>query len=313
MTTPVAAATAQSTQQAAEIIRDGGLVAMPTETVYGLAADATNGKAVARIYEAKGRPSFNPLISHVTGADMAARLVEINTVAEDLISAFWPGPLTLVLPRLAACPVSQLATAGLDTIAIRAPDHPVARALIEAVDRPLAAPSANPSEQLSPTTAQHVQQGLGDRVDMILDGGPCRAGLESTVVSLAGEHPALLRPGALARDDIEAVVGPLVAPDTVIASPGMLKRHYAPKANLRLNAITPKAGEAFLAFGPNAGAATANLSESGDLVEAAANLFAMLRQLDENHDRIAVAPIPLNGLGEAINDRLSRAAQPKGA
>ena len=215
---------------------------MPTETVYGLAADATNGEAVARIYAAKGRPSFNPLISHVSGLNMARRLAVISPLAEALTSAFWPGPLTLVLPRVADCPVSELVTAGLNTIAIRAPDHPVAQALITAADTPLAAPSANPSERLSPTTARHVAEGLGHKVSLILDGGPCRAGVESTVISLAGERPALLRPGALARADIEAMTGPLDAPGETIASPGMLRRHYAPNARLRLNAQAPLPG-----------------------------------------------------------------------
>ncbi len=298
---------------AAGIIRSGGLVALPTETVYGLAADATDGEAVARIYKAKGRPSFNPLISHVTGRGMAGQLAIFSELAEALADAFWPGPLTLVLPRKDTCPVSQLVTAGLDTIAVRAPDHWVAQALIAAAGRPLAAPSANPSEALSPTTARHVLEGLGERIEMILDGGPCEAGLESTVVSLAGERPTLLRPGALARDEIEAITGPLAAPGETIASPGMLKRHYAPSARLRLNAVSPEPGESWLAFGPGQHPTPVNLSPTGDLVEAAANLFTMLRMLDGMSDAIAVAPIPMTGLGEAINDRLSRAAQPKDA
>lgn len=309
MTAQILAPDTINIAQAARLIRAGGLVGMPTETVYGLAADAANGKAVASIYAAKGRPSFNPLISHVSGLKMGRKLAVFSPLAEELAHAFWPGPLTLVLPRAADCPVSELVTAGLDTIAVRAPDHPVALALITAADTPLAAPSANPSERLSPTTARHVAAGLGDKLDVILDGGPCRAGVESTVVSLAGPRPALLRPGALARADIEAITGPLDAPGDTIASPGMLRRHYAPNARLRLNAEAPQPDEAFLAFGPTPHQAAANLSESGDLTEAASNLFSMLRHLDDAHARIAVAPIPHTGLGEAINDRLTRAAR----
>ena len=293
---------------AAEIIRNGGLAALPTETVYGLAANACSSEAVARIYAAKERPSFNPLISHVSDKAMASHLAVITPLAEELIDAFWPGALTLVLPRTNGCPVSDLVTAGLETIAVRAPDHKIAQALIRAVGGPLAAPSANPSERLSPTTADHVREGLGDKVDLILNGGPCRSGLESTVVSLTGEHPALLRPGAIAREAIEAITGPLAAPGETIASPGMMKRHYAPNAHLRLNVTAPEPGEAFLAFGPTDVPSTTNLSASGDLLEAAANLFAMLRDLDATNSKIAVAPIPNTGLGEAINDRLKRAA-----
>lgn len=295
-------------QNAARIIAAGGTVAIPTETVYGLAADATNGEAVARIYAAKGRPSFNPLISHITTMEMAEELAVFSPIAQQLAETFWPGPLTLVLPKSSTCPVSDLATAGLDTIAIRAPRHPIARGLIEAAECPLAAPSANPSEALSPTTAQHVAEVLSDKVDLILDGGPCEKGVESTVISLAGERPALLRPGALARADIEAITGSLDAPSEKIASPGMMRRHYAPNAKLRLNAVKPKSGEAYLGFGPTKHKVAANLSTSGDLLEAAANLFAMLRILDMQYDHIAIAPIPQEGLGEAINDRLKRAA-----
>lgn len=295
-------------QNAARIIAAGGTVAIPTETVYGLAADATNGEAVARIYAAKGRPSFNPLISHITTMEMAEELAVFSPIAQQLAETFWPGPLTLVLPKSSTCPVSDLATAGLDTIAIRAPRHPIARGLIETAECPLAAPSANPSEALSPTTAQHVAEVLSDKVDLILDGGPCEKGVESTVISLAGERPALLRPGALARADIEVITGPLDAPSEKIASPGMMRRHYAPNAKLRLNAVKPKSGEAYLGFGPTKHKVAANLSTSGDLLEAAANLFAMLRILDMQYDHIAIAPIPQEGLGEAINDRLKRAA-----
>ncbi len=295
-------------EQAAQIIRDGGIVAIPTETVYGLAADATNGEAVARIYAAKGRPSFNPLISHVSDMEMAEELANFSPAALELVEKFWPGPLTLVLPKTKYCPVSALATAGLDTIALRAPRHIVARGLIAAARCPLAAPSANPSEALSPTTAQHVADMLSGNVDLILDGGPCKTGVESTVVSVVGERPALLRPGALPRAEIEAITGPLDAPSEKIASPGMMRRHYAPNAKLRLDAISPEKGEAYLGFGPSKHKVAANLSTSGDLLEAAANLFAMLRILDLQYDRIAIAPIPHEGLGEAINDRLKRAA-----
>ncbi|WP_018996487.1 L-threonylcarbamoyladenylate synthase [Hirschia maritima] len=295
-------------EMAAQIIRDGGIVAIPTETVYGLAADATNGEAVARIYAAKGRPSFNPLISHVPNLKMAKTLARFNDVALKMAEKFWPGPLTLVLPKSEDCPVSDLVTAGLDTIAIRIPNHPIARGLIETAQRPLAAPSANPSEALSPTTAQHVSDALSGNVDLILDGGACLRGVESTVVSLADKRPALLRPGALAREEIETITGPLDAPSEKIASPGMMRRHYAPNAKLRLNAKKPEGNEAYLGFGPTTQKVAANLSTSGDLIEAAANLFAMLRILDLQYGNIAVAPIPKEGLGEAINDRLKRAA-----
>jgi L-threonylcarbamoyladenylate synthase len=304
-----------SIARAVEILRAGGLVAMPTETVYGLAADASNPAAIARLYEAKGRPRFNPLIAHVSGAEMARNQVEWPDLAGRLADRFWPGPLSLVLPRRKQAQVCDLAGAGLDTLAVRAPDHPAAQALIEAFGGPLCAPSANPSGKLSPTQAGHVAEGLGDRIDLILDGGPCRAGLESSVLALQTGHAALLRPGAIARADLIAMTGPLLyageagAP----ASPGMLKSHYAPNAALRLQAEGPETGETYIGFGPSAPAGSANLSEKGDLVEAAAKLFSLLRQLDaEGAKRIAVAPIPNDGLGEAINDRLARAAAPRG-
>ncbi len=295
--------------RAAAILRAGGLVAIPTETVYGLAADAANASAVARLYEAKGRPRFNPLIAHVTGADMAAAQGVFSPLAGTLAARFWPGPLTLVLPVLPDASVCDLARAGLSTIALRAPAHPAAQALIAACGFPLAAPSANPSGAPSPTTAQHVAEGLGDRIDLILDGGPCPVGVESTVIAVQGDRAALLRPGGLARAEIEAVTGPLAAPDmeAAPASPGMMLRHYAPRARLRLDAAGAAPGEAFLGFGPVADA-DLNLSPAGDLREAAANLFAHLRTLDAQYERIAVAPVPETGLGEAINDRLRRAA-----
>ncbi|WP_300532699.1 L-threonylcarbamoyladenylate synthase [Maricaulis sp.] len=300
--------------RAADILRDGGLVAMPTETVYGLAGDAGNGEAVARIYAAKGRPSFNPLIAHVSGADMAERLVEIPPLARRLMEAFWPGPLTLVLPKRDEAPISDLANAGLDTVAIRCPRHSAARALIEAANRPLVAPSANPSGAVSPTKADHVATGLGDKIDIILDGGDCPVGLESAVVAVDGDTATLLRPGGLDREAIEAITGPLqtAGQSDAPASPGMLKSHYAPGAAVRLNARAAGPGELLLGFGEISG--DLNLSATGDLTEAAARLFSALRELDaRGADTIAVAPIPGHGLGEAINDRLRRAAAPRDA
>jgi L-threonylcarbamoyladenylate synthase len=305
---------------AAAIIRAGGLVAMPTETVYGLAADAANDAAVARIFAAKGRPRFNPLIVHVAGADMAARYVDFPPVAETLAAAFWPGPLTLVLPRKADSAISLLASAGLDTLGVRAPNHEIAQSLINAVGGPLAAPSANPSGAVSPTCADHVRDGLGDKVDIILDGGPCPIGVESTIVKIESEAVFLLRPGGVAREAIERVIGkPLSTPPHTDnpQAPGMLASHYAPHAPLRLNAAAPEPNEAFLGFGTTdaKGQNALNLSASGDITEAAANLFAYLRALDRmtaTHGLkgIAAAPIPMEGLGEAINDRLARAAAP---
>lgn len=298
--------------RAAAILKAGGLVAVPTETVYGLAADATDGRAVAGIYAAKGRPSFNPLICHVSDLAMAETIAVFTPLARRLADAFWPGPLTLVLTRAAACPVSELATAGLATIAVRMPEHPATTGLISRLGHPVAAPSANPSEQLSPTTAAHVAEALGDRIDLIIDGGACPAGIESTIVAVTDSGCVLLRAGALARADIEAVAGPLASPDPAggVVAPGMTRRHYAPSARLRMNATNVESGEAFLGFGapPPGVAPTMNLSSSGDLREAAANLFAMLRMLDRSVSAIAVARIPRDGLGEGINDRLERAS-----
>ncbi len=297
---------------AARVILEGGLVAVPTETVYGLAADATNGAAVASIYTAKGRPSFNPLICHVADLAMVESLADFSPLARRLAERFWPGPLTLVLPRKVTCDVSELATAGLPSIALRQPKHEATLRLIQLIGRPIAAPSANPSEQLSPTTAAHVAAGLGTRIDLIIDGGACPAGLESTIIAPGEGGAVMLRPGALARADIELFTGPLASPETAsgVLAPGMMKRHYAPRARLRLDAERPEPGEAFLGFGaPREGVhPTLNLSIRGDLTEAASNLFAMLRALDQSHDSIAVAPIPDTGLGEAINDRLRRGA-----
>lgn len=308
---PVTGVTDADLDRAAALILSGGLVAVPTETVYGLAADATDGLAVARIYAAKSRPEFNPLISHVADLAMAEQLAEFSPLARKLAARFWPGPLTLVLPRAAACPVSDLVTAGLSTIAVRMPKHAAAVGLIQRCGRPLAAPSANPSEHLSPTTAQHVAAHLGSKVDLILDGGLCEAGLESTIVLVAESGAVLLRPGALARAEIESITGPLASPESgaKVVAPGMLRRHYAPRARLRLNAADRRDGEAFLAFGPPPPGveASLNLSPHGDVKEAAANLFAMLHALDSSHSAIAVATIPNEGIGEGINDRLERA------
>jgi L-threonylcarbamoyladenylate synthase len=305
-------------REAADIIRSGGIVAMPTETVYGLAADATSDAAVTRIYEAKGRPQFNPLIVHVLNLETAEKLAVFTDLARELARAFWPGPLTLVLKRAADSPISHLATAGLETIALRAPDHPLARALLSAAGRPLAAPSANLSGAVSPTRAEHVRDGLGGRVDMILDGGPCPVGVESTIVKIEDEEARLLRPGGVPASAIERVAGRrLKRPEreSSVIAPGMMASHYAPRARLRLNVESPERDEAYLSFGhpPADHPFTLNLSETGDLREAAGNLFAHLRAADALVDRlglvgIAAAPIPDEELGEAINDRLRRAA-----
>ena len=304
---------------AATALRQGGLVAFPTETVYGLGADACHGEAVARLYAAKGRPAFNPLIAHVADIDAARRLAVFDAEAEKLAAAFWPGPLTLVLPKRPDCPVAALALAGLDSIAIRVPSHPTARALLAALGGPVVAPSANRSGHVSPTSAAHVMADLRGRIDLILDDGDCDVGVESTIVALLGE-PTLLRPGGLPREEIERVLGhALASPATDDAgdaplAPGMLASHYAPKAKVRLDATSPRAGEALLAFGdaPAFAGTTFNLSPRGDLIEAAANLFSHLRALDASGaTAIAVMPVPRGGLGDAINDRLARAAAPK--
>ncbi len=300
-------------ETAAEALRRGDLVILPTETVYGLAADAANPAAIAKIYDAKGRPRFNPLIAHVAGVDFARRLGTFDGRAERLAEAFWPGPLTLVLPSRDGGGVCDLARAGLDTVAVRAPAHPLAMAVIEAFGGAVAAPSANRSGRPSPTTFEDALAETGFAATAALDGGPCEVGLESTVVGLLpGEPPRLLRPGGVTRDAIEAVIGPLATADEdARRSPGRLALHYAPDAPVRLNAGAPKAGEAYLAFGPDGptGEGVLNLSPSGDLREAAANLFAFLRAADRLKPiGIAVAPVPAHGLGEAINDRLARAA-----
>jgi L-threonylcarbamoyladenylate synthase len=311
------AATPHAIDAAAAALRGGALVAFPTETVYGLGADATNGRAVAAIFAAKGRPQFNPLIVHVRDVEAAVELGVLTPLARQLAAAFWPGALSLVMARQRDCPVADLATAGLDTIAVRVPSHAIAQALLRAVDRPIAAPSANLSGRVSATTAAHVQADLGDRVAMILDGGATAVGLESTVVDVTGDAPVILRLGGVAREDISRLLGRTIAVAEGDAekpsSPGMLARHYAPAAKLRLDVLEVRAGEALLAFGPavpkHAGPII-NLSASGDLLEAAANLFSALRTLDASGtETIAVMPIPEEGLGEAINDRLRRAAR----
>ena len=319
LTTRVLSADRDAIAAAAHVLAQGGLVAFPTETVYGLGADATNGEAVARLYAAKGRPRFNPLIAHVSDANAAMRLGRFSKGATLLAGLFWPGPLTLVLPKADGCPVADLATAGLDSIGVRVPDHPVAHDLLVAFGKPIVAPSANQSGHVSPTAAQHVRADLSGRVDLIIDDGPTSVGVESTIVSCL-DAPTLLRPGGVPREAIERALGhALLEAEQPIAdeaplAPGMLASHYAPRASLRLNALDVGPGEALLAFGPNTPSAplTRNLSPSRDLVEAAANLFSHLRALDVSGARnIAVMPIPNEGLGEAINDRLARAAAPR--
>lgn len=289
----------------------GELVLLPTETVYGLACDAGNAEAVARVFAAKGRPRFNPMIAHVTGVSAAARIAALDARALRLAEAFWPGPLTLVAPVADTAAVCDLARAGLDTVAVRAPAHPLAQAVLEAFGRPVAAPSANRSGRPSPTTFADAVEETGEAAAVRLDGGPCPVGLESTVVGCFGPELVLLRPGAVTRAQIEAVAGPLASGEgDARRSPGRLTRHYAPEKPLRLGVAAPSDDAAYLAFGPGpAGALTFNLSAEGRLEEAAANLFALLRAADRSGAaRIEVAPIPETGLGEAINDRLRRAA-----
>ncbi|HEX5776024.1 MAG TPA: L-threonylcarbamoyladenylate synthase [Caulobacteraceae bacterium] len=296
-----------SVEAAARALRRGELVILPTETVYGLAADAANPLAVAKVYEAKGRPSFNPLISHVADLAAAERIAVLDERALRLAVAFWPGPLTIVAPVRDGAAVSDLARAGLDTVAVRVPAHPLARSVLEGFG-PLVAPSANRSGRPSPTTFADAVEETGAAAAVALDGGPCPVGLESTVVALLDGPPRLLRPGAVTREQIEALIGPLTEADAdARRSPGRLSLHYAPDAPVRIDADAPREGEAFLAFGPSD--SPFNLSPGGDLTEAAANLFAMLRAADRTRPTaIAVAPIPHHGLGEAINDRLRRAA-----
>ena len=295
---------------AARVLRSGGLIGLPTETVYGLAADAADDAAIARIYQAKGRPKFNPLIAHVSDLEMAQREGVFRPEALALVEAHWPGPLTLVVDVAPKGTVSELARAGLESVALRMPSHAIPINLIEKFGGPLVAPSANPSGKISPTIMQHVLDDMGEHIDLIFNGGTCAAGIESTIIDARGERPALLRPGSLDPARIEEIWPGLIRPDLnpdAPQSPGQLLRHYAPNAKLRLNAETADPGEAYLGFGE--GPATLNLSSRGDLEEAAANLFRMLRQLDADYDRIAVAPIPMHGIGEGINDRLTRASK----
>lgn len=297
--------------RAAAILGAGGLVAFPTETVYGLGADARNGRAVARIFAAKGRPRFNPLIVHLAEAQAARAFVAWSDKADTLATRFWPGPLTLVLPLLPGSPISPLVTADLPSLALRVPAHPLARALLRRFGGPVAAPSANPSGRISPTNADHVAAGLSGRIEAILDGGPCPVGVESTIVGLTDDIPRLLRPGGLASEEIEAALGcPLATSGPEVTAPGQLASHYAPTAPVRLNATGKRPGERLLGFGA-AAEADLNLSPGGDLTEAAANLFAMLHRIDDGTAPIAVSPIPETGLGRAINDRLRRAAAPR--
>jgi L-threonylcarbamoyladenylate synthase len=303
---------------AAELLRSGALVGFPTETVYGLGADATNERAVAAIFAAKGRPHFNPLIIHISGLKEAEAFAEFDARARRIAAQFWPGPLTLVLPRYAGAGLSLLASAGLNTVALRAPMHPVAQALLRATGRPIAAPSANRSGRVSPTEAAHVAAELGDAIALILDAGRAPVGVESTVLDLTGEVPALLRPGGITLEQLQASLGEIAIGKAAAGparSPGMLASHYAPSLPLRLDANEARPGEALLAFGSNIPAGFAEvlwLSHAADLAEAAANLFAMLRRLDRpEFSGIAVMPIPEHGLGRAINDRLRRAAAPR--
>ena len=309
----ISAAAPRAINRAAELVKAGRLVAFPTETVYGLGGDATNERAVAEIFAAKGRPRFNPLIVHVRGLAEAERLAVFDDHARRVASRFWPGPLSLVLPRRGDSGLSLLASAGLDTVAVRAPAHEVAQALLRETGRPIAAPSANRSGRISPTEATHVFEEIGDRIDLILDGGRTPVGLESTVLDLSDETPVLLRPGTVTSEQLTELLGPIAAPaEDRPKSPGMLASHYAPSLPLRLDAISAQFGEALLAFGPEAPPGFAEvqwLTSTGDLAEAAANLFAMLRRLDRPlFTGIAVMPIPEQGLGRAINDRLRRAA-----
>lgn len=305
--------TPQGLARAAEILRQQQLVAFPTETVYGLGGDARSDLAVARIFDAKGRPRFNPLIVHVPDLAAARDFALFDARAEAVAAQFWPGPLTLVLPLRAGCGLSELVSADLDTVAIRVPAHPVAQNLLRAFGGPLAAPSANPSGRVSPTRAAHVLQGLSGRIAAVVDGGFCAVGVESTILGLAGQA-ALLRPGGVAVEVLEAMLGPLVIGGSTVKpnAPGQLASHYAPGAAVRLNAVDLRADEVRIGFG--AGPADLNLSAAGDLVEAAANLFHMLREADVLAGlgkSIAIAPIPQQGLGRAINDRLNRAAAPR--
>lgn len=324
MSAPILSITPANLDKAATALTSGELVSFPTETVYGLGALASNARAVAGIYAAKDRPSFNPLIAHYADKDMLADDVEMTEAADKLMKAFWPGPLTLVLKRRPDCQVAKLASAGLDSLAVRMPAHPDARALITAAGGPIVAPSANLSGRLSPTTAQHVADQLADRISLILDGGPCEAGLESTILDMRGEAIILLRPGPVTGDDIKKATGLVIvdSPATDLdasdsqserpVAPGQLTSHYAPKAALRLNATLKKAGEVYIGFGPDSENVDFQLSDTADLTQAAARLFDILHEADKMGQPIAIAPIIDEGLGLAINDRLKRAAAPRG-
>ncbi|MDB2390210.1 L-threonylcarbamoyladenylate synthase [Alphaproteobacteria bacterium] len=316
----------QSVARAVDILRDGRLVAFPTETVYGLGGDACNAQAVANIFATKGRPSFNPLISHVATIKAAFQLGKKTTSAEILASAFWPGAMTLILDRADDCDVAMLTTAGLSKIAVRVPSHPAATQLLNAFDGPLAAPSANPSGRISPSLADHVMAGLDGQIDLVLDGGACQNGLESTIVDCSSDMPVILRPGGITREAIQKALetaGHRLGAQTSPAfennkpiSPGQLASHYAPQLGVRLNAEAPEHNEIAIGFGNQISEASFNLSLSGNVTEAAANLFALLHKADklgaeQNAVRIAIAAIPEHGLGEAINDRLRRAAAPR--
>ena len=301
--------------RAARLLAEGALVAFPTETVYGLGADAGNGRAVAAVFAAKGRPVFNPLIVHVANLEAARRLAVFDATAERLAGAFWPGPLTLVLPRRPDAPLPDLVAAGLPTVALRVPDHPVAQGLLAAFSGPVAAPSANPSGRISPTRAQHVLAGLEGRIAAVLDGGACPVGLESTIVGFDAGRPVLLRAGGISAEALARVAGQRVpsATDGAVQAPGMLASHYAPRAPVRLDVTAPRAGEFWVGFGPGCDGAALNLSPAGDLTEAAATLFDILHRADADGRLIAFAPVPRHGLGVAINDRLARAAAPRGS
>ena len=296
---------------AVSALKDGKLVAFSTETVYGLGADATNDQAVANVFAIKGRPLFNPLIIHVPTKHQAEKLVAWNDLANKLADKFWPGPLTMVLPRLRNCGVSYLASAGLDSLAVRSPKHELAQKLLKYADLPIAAPSANKFGYISPTTASHVDKEFGPELSFILDGGPCKIGLESTVIDLTTKRPKILRPGGITIEQLEILIGPIAiaSPTSEIKSPGMLRKHYSPNASLRLDVHKPLKGEVLIGFGPHAPKTAINLSPTGDLIEAATNFFSTLRKLDhEGNKRLAVMPIPNIGLGIAINDRLKRAS-----
>ena len=311
--TEILGADADGIGRAARLLAAGKLVAMPTETVYGLAGDARNDAAVAAIFAAKGRPSFNPLIVHLASLEDAERFAILPAAAKLLAQEFWPGPLTLVAPLRKGNGLAAAVTAGLDTVALRVPAHPVARALLREFGGPVAAPSANPSGRISPTTPAHVLAALEGRIAAVVDGGACAVGLESTIIGFDDGHPVMLREGGISREAIAELSGPPPTPatDGAITAPGQLASHYAPRAAVRLNVSTPRTDEIWIGFGPDCDAAEMTLSDKGDLDEAAARLFAVLHDADATGRAIAVAPVPGHGLGAAINDRLRRASAPR--